>query len=280
MSSERLFVRTAKSTRIWPVPDAATSAFFEAEPIAALRACVRKVRWGHESIETPVDELIVPDGALHLIVVLADGGARPYGLAVGASTAPSVVNLSGNVRHVELELEAGGSLALFGVPARSLEGQAVPLDDLWGDEAVVLGQRLAEAKSDPDRVRVAQEMIAARAGHHTAPPIVRGALEHLRRVAGQIQVRQMADRLGVSERRLEQLFQQYVGLTPKASCRVARFQRVIDRMASSKRRASWAELALEAGFVDQSHLANDIRALTGLSPTRLVARGGFGFLQD
>lgn len=280
MSRERLFVRTARSTRTWPPPDARTSAFFEAEPLAALQGHVRKVRWGHESIAAPVDELIVPDGALHLIVVLPGGGARPYGLAVGASTSPSVVHLAGDIRHVELELDAGGSLALFGVPARALEGQAVPLEDLWGDAAVVFGQRLAEAKGDHGRVHLAQAIIAERAGNLTAPPVVRAALDRMRKSAGQLQVRTLADELGVSERRLEQLFHQHVGLTPKASCRVARFQRVIDRLASPRDRTSWAELALEAGFVDQSHLANDVRALTGLSPTRLVARGGFGFLQD
>jgi AraC-like DNA-binding protein len=280
VTGERLFVRTARSSRTWPIPDPQSSAFFEAEPIAAVRGHVRKVRWGHEAIATPVEELIVPDGAVHLIVVLPDGGAKPYGLAVGASTAPSVVRLEGNIRHVELELAPGGSLALLGVPARALEGQAVSLEELWGDEAVVLGERLAEAESDAARMHLAQKVVAERAGHPTAPPLVRAALERMQRAAGKIQVRALAADLGVSERRLEQLFHAHVGLSPKASCRVARFQRVVDRLATPSERTSWADLAIEAGFVDQSHLANDVRALTGLTPTKLVERGGFGFLQD
>jgi hypothetical protein len=37
---------------------------------------------------------------------------------------------------------------------------------------------------------------------------------------------------------------------------------------------------LEAGFADQSHLSNDVHAISGLTPVALANAAGFGFLQD
>jgi AraC-like DNA-binding protein len=35
---------------------------------------------------------------------------------------------------------------------------------------------------------------------------------------------------------------------------------------------SWAELAAAGGYSDQAHLANEFRALCGLSPTQFLTR--------
>jgi len=34
----------------------------------------------------------------------------------------------------------------------------------------------------------------------------------------------------------------------------------------------WADLALEGGFYDQSHLVNEFRALCGVTPTEFLGR--------
>lgn len=39
----------------------------------------------------------------------------------------------------------------------------------------------------------------------------------------------------------------------------------------------WAELALEGGFYDQSHLGNEFRAVCGVTPTEFLGRAIAGF---
>ena len=64
-----------------------------------------------------------------------------------------------------------------------------------------------------------------------------------------------------------------VGLSPKVWCRVQRFQMAVQRLHAGGD-VRWAELALDCGFYDQAHFANEFRAFSGIDPTTYsVARG-------
>jgi AraC-like DNA-binding protein len=285
---ERLFLRTGKRELTWPAPDSRTSRFRQADPAPVLRDQVARVRWGHEWIppEAPVRERIVPDGRVHLLFVLSNASAgRPYGLVVGATSEPSVVRLAGHIEHVEVELRAGAVPALLGVPAGELSGRAVALDDLWGDRAATLRDRLADTRDEAARIRMVEQMLAGMlVGQRREIPRALGeAVRRIEQAAGDLRVRDLATDLNISDRRLEQLFHWHVGLSPKRVCRLARFRASVELLAQAPhptRAPSWAEIALDRGFSDQSHLVNEFRAMTGLAPGDFQRRTGFGFLQD
>jgi len=84
-------------------------------------------------------------------------------------------------------------------------------------------------------------------------------------------VREVARSTGWSERRLSQVFREQVGFSPKAWTRIQRFQRAV-RQLHAGIDLPWAELALECGYYDQSHFANDFRAFSGIDATTYSAR--------
>jgi AraC-like DNA-binding protein len=269
----------------WPAPDGARSQFHEADPGAGLGDHVAKIRWGHESIppEAPVQERILPDGAVHLLFVFSNQSAGgTYGLALGATSEATVVRLAGQIEHVEIELRAGAVPALLGIPAGELSGRSIALEDLWRDRAAVVQDRLADTPDPARRIRIVQETLASTLGERRSetPAAIGEALRRIGRAAGNLRVGALAADLGISDRRLEQLFHQHVGLSPKTACRLARFRSSVDLLARAARRPSWAEIALDSGFSDQSHLVNEFRAMTGLAPGDFQRRAGFGFLQD
>lgn len=77
----------------------------------------------------------------------------------------------------------------------------------------------------------------------------------------------------LSQRRLIALFASEVGLTPKVFCRIVRFQRAVARSQDLKT-VDWAELAVECGYYDQSHLIYDFTAFAGVSPDDYRQRRG------
>jgi AraC-like DNA-binding protein len=244
---------------------------------------VARIRWGHEWIppEAPVKERILPDGAVHLLFAVSGSGGRPYGLALGASSEARVIPLAGRIEHVEIELRAGAVPALLGVPAGELSGRAVALEDLWGGRAAEARDRLLGASGAAERLGVVHQILRGALGESPKepPPALAEALRRISSAGGNLRVHDLAARLGVSDRRLEQLFHFHVGLSPKVSCRLARLRMCLELLASEPGRP-WAEIALDGGFSDQSHLVNEFRALTGLAPGELQRRAGFGFLQD
>ena len=80
-----------------------------------------------------------------------------------------------------------------------------------------------------------------------------------------MRVRDVARRVGLSQRRFIRVFAAEVGLTPKLYGRVRRFQRAL-ALVRGVPAPDWAQLAVECGYFDQSHLIRDFRAFAGLTP--------------
>ena len=83
-------------------------------------------------------------------------------------------------------------------------------------------------------------------------------------------VRDVARSTGWSERRFSQVFREQVGLSPKVWCRVQRFQRAVKQLHAGVD-VPWAKLALDCGYYDQSHFANEFRAFSGVDVTTYSA---------
>jgi methylphosphotriester-DNA--protein-cysteine methyltransferase len=71
---------------------------------------------------------------------------------------------------------------------------------------------------------------------------------------------------GYSPRHLRRRLLEATGLTPKRLGRIGRMQRAL----SAGRGESWARTAVEHGWYDEAHMANDVRALAGATPHALL----------
>ena len=122
---------------------------------------------------------------------------------------------------------------------------------------------LAEAPSIEARLDLFERLLAERL------PVVRGlhpavaqALQQFRTVTS---VGDVVRSSGYSHRRFIALFSRSVGLTPKAYCRVLRFQDVL-RRARRRMSASLIDIAADAGYSDQSHFTREFREFAGVTP--------------
>ncbi|MDF2694333.1 MAG: Transcriptional regulator, AraC family protein [Labilithrix sp.] len=255
--------------------------FASAEP---LDAKAHRILVCSDRYAAPTAERVLPDGAVHLIFNFGDRQAGERGAelacsAIGATCAPTRIVLTGAVEQLCVRLRVGAASAILGVPAGELTDHGIALDAIWGADAAEILERLHAVPHGAARGALLTALLRARV--QRAEALSRPTLEAVRRISGaggRIRVRDLADDLGLGERRLQQLFHQHVGLSPRAMCRLARFRDVLARC--SQRKQGWAELALEGGFYDQAHFSNEIRTFTGLTPGELARAGDFGFLQE
>lgn len=178
--------------------------------------------------------------------------------------------IRGGQRTVAARLRLGAQQAVLGVPAAALVGRIVALDELWGSgPARRLRERLRAA---PDLAAAAAVLDAAIAERlvSTQRRDVRTklALAAAERLA-HAHVNAVADDLGVSERHLRRVFQETLGMGPKAYVKLTRFDRAL-RAAREPNRESWASIAANAGYYDQAHLIAEFRAITGVTPRALL----------
>lgn len=286
-NAERMYLHTGDEALFWQARDAPAGTFASVAPAPPLRDFVERIHFGREWVDPAhhVTERVLPDGGVHLIFNLGDppavsGGAGAAAVAVGARCEPSIIHMAGRVEHVTVTLRPGGMAALLGVPAAELAAEDVPLDALWGPRAAEALERLAGTPPTAARAAVMESvlrgLLAARAPRPDATAAE--AVRMIGRARGRVRVRELAASIGVSERRLEQLFRRQVGLSPKQVCRIARFRSTVSVLQRAPDRG-WSEIAYDCGFYDQSHLVNEFQAIAGLAPGEFRGRG-CGFFQD
>lgn len=170
----------------------------------------------------------------------------------------------------------GGFTPFANDSAHLFSNQSVALFDIWGSQANSLRDQLRDLPTPQARLFCFEQFLR---GHFAAEIARRNAtgsaevnfaLRQFERVPNIASVRETARQIGWSERRFSQVFREAVGLTPKVWCRIQRFQRAVHQLHSGAD-IHWAELALDCGYYDQSHFANEFRAFSGVDATTYSA---------
>jgi AraC-like DNA-binding protein len=179
--------------------------------------------------------------------------------------------LSGAGRVFGVKFRPGGFLPYLGRPVGALTGRTVPASAVWGADAPALAAALAAAADVEDLVALAEEFLRRRAPAPD-PTVARvGQVVHaLLRDRSIQRVDQAAERFGMSARSLQRLFQRYVGVSPKWVLRRYRLHEAARRLVEGTA-GSWAEVAAELGYYDQSHFIRDFTAAVGTTPAGYAA---------
>lgn len=212
-------------------------------------------------------------------------GAVPDVVLVAPHTRPGKrLQMVGDVDTFTIHFEPTGLHRLFGLPLRGLADEALPAHDALGRRVLALRDRLARADRFEDRVAMAQAWLAeclvqARGADALDALLTRWQAQpaggaHAAEVddewaeAGRVAV--WARQLGWSERHLHRRFVERTGLAPALHGRLLRFQALMQAHARSPQ-APLTDLALQAGYFDQSHCIRDCRAFTGQPPRVFLA---------
>ncbi|TPE42388.1 helix-turn-helix transcriptional regulator [Pontibacter mangrovi] len=86
---------------------------------------------------------------------------------------------------------------------------------------------------------------------------------------GHISIDELSKRNSITVRQLERNFKKHIGISPKEYSNIIRFQNTLSIIKNSGENQSFLEIAFECGYYDHSHLANEIKRYTGLSPSLL-----------
>ncbi len=225
------------------------------------------------SADAPQWERVLPDGVVRIICDVSSHGTDPSPMILGPRTAPERVPLSGSMAGLSLALTPAAARSLIGAPIGEVAGRDVSLAELWGREALYMGERLLTAPDDGRRAEVLWSILEARLVRGPSKVVLPPA--EFSTSSQPRTVNELASALRIGERRLQQRFLERIGLSPGRFLRLKRWQGLM-RDLRRQAQPDWASLALEHGYYDQSHMVREFNAFTGLSPTVYKARVGSG----
>ncbi len=102
--------------------------------------------------------------------------------------------------------------------------------------------------------------------------VIQKAVALIDKRKGCLAIRDVHSALGISERHFQRLFKERIGISPKKYARVARLNHYIDELLETGRPGNWMKLVVEYQYHDQSHLINEFKSLTQLSPEKLMLK--------
>jgi AraC-like DNA-binding protein len=186
----------------------------------------------------------------------------------GVQTRAARLRPNGALGVIIVRLRPESARRINGLPINGLFGASASLVDLFpGRDISLLDEMLLEADDARTRLAAVQGFLLSRLSEGDEDTLIRRAARWLRHDPN-VAMRDVASRLDISERHLSRLFRNAIGTTPKQFARIVRLSKVV--AAARRGRGGWAEIALDCGYADQSHLVNEFSAMVGTSPAALL----------
>jgi AraC-like DNA-binding protein len=267
-------------------------------PHPRLRPAVREYEGYREAMAQPMRRRELPAATIAVIINFGppyrllepaqpDDATRAIelhgGFVAGLDDTFAVTESTGAAHCLQLNLAPLAAWRLFRRPMSDLARRVVAFDDLLGSEAALFTERLAELPTWATRFALLDVALMERIGEAQPPsPEVAWAWRQLARSAGCVPISTLTEELGWSPRRLIERFREQIGLPPKQTARLLRFQRAVSRLVGDES-PDWCAFAQQHGYYDQAHLIHEFRQFAGDTPEgllrRRIARGG-GFSAD
>jgi AraC-like DNA-binding protein len=209
----------------------------------------------------------LPDGCSDVAFDLAS--PEPTAYVTGPQQHANTFEVKGRVELFGVRFLPAGAALLLGTSATNRD-LWVPLSKWLGDEAHRLTQAVARAQDNAARADVLDEVLVQRLAAGSSDVRLSKAVALVFQSAGTAKIAALAKAAGASERTLNRLFEEHVGLGPKRFSRVVRFQHLLRRLDD---KPNWSAFSTELGYSDQAHMIREFKQLFGCTPGDAVELG-------
>ena len=209
---------------------------------------------------------IIPDGCIDIIFDLSRP-ATIKSFVVGAMTKP-ITNNKTNLWGVRFK--PGMAYPFIKRPMQKLTDLMIDYYEFVGQESKCLSDQLVDQNTIKNKISILNKMFTQKLSTLDAveAPIV-WALNLIHQTNGKCTIKEICGEIGWSRQHFNRKCLNYTGLNPKFLSQVIRIKELIKRY-KSKKFHNWSELSIEGGFYDQSHMINEFKKITGLTPPEFL----------
>lgn len=197
-----------------------------------------------------------PDGTLELCFVLSE--SNPDTLLFGPATRRSRFQMKGGLQYMGVRFRPGVGSSLLGDNASLLADRSVSLRSC----EMFSAEHILDIKDFTERryhVESALRVFCSGLGALSAR-CVPHAISMIEKQHGDVRIETVAEACNVSQRQLERLFSQEVGIRPKFYARLVRARNAADYIERHPGEGR-ANVAALYGFADQAHLIRELHSL-------------------
>ncbi|WP_461790366.1 helix-turn-helix domain-containing protein [Pedobacter sp.] len=149
-------------------------------------------------------------------------------------------------------------------PAHELFNLSISLEDIFDKNQVKsVEERLLSATTDANRIKTVESFLLSQLKQISTDELVTAAVKMIYESSGAIRIKELNQKLCISQSPFEKRFRKVVGTSAKKFASIVRFNAVLAQLNQSK---SLAEICYENNFFDQAHFTKDFKQFTGDTP--------------
>jgi AraC-like DNA-binding protein len=245
------------------------------QPTAQLSRYIKHYWFLEMEAGEAIGERVVPAGYVELTFHFADhlikrkltDEIQPGIIICGQKTGFFDVLPTGKISMLSVQFFPHSAGLFFNIPVNELANETLDLNDIIGTTARELEEQLNDLPKLEDKVKLIEDFLYLRLSCKTEYNWSRiyHNISLINQSKGKITLDQLASDACLSRKQHDRIFKRMVGLAPKQFLKVIRFQFTL-YAHQQQPIESLTELAYRCGYYDQSHMINDFRELSGITP--------------
>lgn len=258
-----------------------SESYVEIKPCAALKPYIRCF-WGSRDVYTQsggvsAESVVVPDTCMDVIFTVNYTDSSLSSMFCGMDDR-AFKSGGRNVRSQRLSVFAvrfyAWSAVLFAEePMRTCRNYCGAADVYFSWLVRALEERLWETTKIEERVGLAEDMLLQRMGLRRENPIFMDAVAEIVSRRGALRMRELAQDIHVSDRQLQRVFQENMGVTPKMFASLVRYQSLWRDILTVPGRQVMDEVCL-LRYTDQAHLMREFKRYHGMTIPQACSLAG------
>jgi len=149
-------------------------------------------------------------------------------------------------------------------PANELFNLSLSLDDIFDKNSITeVEEKLANVNTDRLRIKTVEQFLASQLKDIQTDKLIVEAVKLIYQSNGTIRIKELNEKLFISQSPFEKRFRKVVGTTAKKFASIVRFNTVLCNLSENK---TLTEICYENNFFDQAHFIKEFKQFTGDTP--------------
>lgn len=177
------------------------------------------------------------------------------------------INQTGKLNVFGISFFPTGLYPLLKIPLSEFTNQTIELDLLLNKFTSQIEEKLSITDSISEKFDLIEKELAGLIDIELIPKEITQIFNVFSSNTNHLDIHHFCDHYGINQRKLERIFNKYIGISPKKYLRLNRFQGVLNEIIKQKNK-NLISLAYENDYYDQTHFIKDFKSLTGSSPSQ------------